>query len=301
MGRRTITLKTKNYKDEEIEYEFNKTLYYILKRIQFRVMNKLDGVIIIDGFVGAGKSNLGTGICGTWETFFKRRHNLDNVHFIVESVVKFTDREGNETMPCHFDESIQGGSSRDTITKGGHLLKITLITKRRKRHIYLFVVDNIKELSEKIVERCNVYINVQYKETQFKIIKGITRIFSKREALKIWSKWKEGSINKYKQAEAQKMINNKWSFICPDYSNIWFSEDEYDKKKVKETKLLEVKSDKVMEQRNKAIMCLLDKGVKQQEIGNAIGLSRSLIADIKAKMSSLSLNTYSTSQRGEGK
>jgi len=282
-----VMLETTNHEGNIIKYKFPKILYLILKRIKFRVVNKLDGLIVIDGPVGSGKSSLGHGISGTWEQQFNRRHTIDNVQFMVESVVKFTDMENNETHVCQFDESIQGGSGRDVITKGGHMLKITLITKRRKRHLFLFIVDNIKELSSKIIERANLYINVQYRESPESIVKGVTRIFSCREAKQIWGMYKNAQNNKMILDKIKKKINSRKPVTVPNYSDIWFTEKEYDKKKIKETKILLENTDKRVVQRDKAIMFALSLGATQQKIATAIGLTRSTIADIKAKMTSL--------------
>jgi len=277
-----IKIEIENYKGEKVKVNYPGFMYNILAMLYNDVKYKLDASIIITGDVGSGKTNIGIGIGGLWEMFFNRYHKLENIHFSAEDVVKFTDREETETHVCHFDESIQGGSGRDVISKQGNMLKITLITKRRKRHLYIFVVDNIMELSRKIIERSSFLIHAYYKKSNARIIRGSARFIPNNDMRKIYDSLKSKWISNIQQYPKYK-YSEKVSFS--NYNDIWFSEEEYDKKKIKDTSLLLEKENKDprLEQRDKAIMGMLAKGMKQQEIANIIGLSRSTISDIKVK------------------
>jgi hypothetical protein len=275
-----VVLKTLKGK----EYTMPKVTYYHLKECKNRVNQKLDGLIILTGDPGSGKSNLGKGMTGTWEEHFhEREFTLDHVHFRAEKIIERTNLSDNQTEGIDFDEAVQGGSGRDGNSKIGKILRKALITKRKKRHLYVISVDSLKELSDKIIERSVCWYHVYYRrDKNGNYRKGLYKVFNPIDALKVYLDLKE---KKYLKTEDHPIYKRKMvSYNCMNYENLWFPEEEYDLKKDKETDLLEENDDKVMEQRNKAIMFALENGAKQQEVANYVGLSRSAVRDIKGKM-----------------
>ena len=286
------TLKTINYLGEEVLYEIPLRLYSAIDSIYHRVQNKLDGCIIITGKVGSGKTNIAKGIGGTWQDMFNNKFTLDNVFYDAENMVKFTDDEKTQTQLVLYDEAIQGGSGRDVITRAGNMLKITLITKRRKRHLYIFIVDELKELSKKIISRCNLLIDVDYKKiNKKKFLKGRFKMYSAKECRDIYKLMKIGQIENVRDYRTKK---RKPFMFAKLYENIWFGEKDYEKKKVKQTKLiLDNESDrqnKVMQQRNRAIIKLLELKLTQIDVAKVVGLSRKTIGEIKQMTPPLAKN-----------
>lgn len=270
--------------EHEKEVRYPESVYTIMRSLLKDVKQHLDGVIIITGEVGSGKTNIAKGLSGLWESFFDRNYNLDQVHFTAESLVKFTDLEDNMTEVCHFDESIQGGSGRDVITNEGNMLKITLITKRRKRHLYIFIVDTIKELSKKIIERAKLLIYTKYYRLKNgDIERGRSFLIGPKTLRTIYNMLKKNEIFHIEQYNRFSSFH-KVKFPC--YENIWFDEKEYDQKKAEQTKMIlaDSKSNSILEQRNKLIIALLKRGMKQHEVASMIDLDRGSIAHIKAKM-----------------
>lgn len=265
-------------------YSLPKQMYYILKECKNRVNHNLDAPIIITGSVGSGKSNLEIGLGGTWEEHFHNREmNIDKIHFTAESISNQTDKDDNFTEFVGFDEAIQGGSGRDSISRVGKALRRTLITKRYKRHLFVFCVDSLKELNDKIIERSVVWYHVHYsrkKDGSFR--KGIVKCFSPQEALNVYEDLKEKKI--YKTEDHYIWKKKKQSYYTSNYMNIWFSEDDYNSKKTIETKSVGESENKFQEQRDKLIVWCLKEGYKQQPLANVIGVSRSTIGDIRAKL-----------------
>jgi len=278
----TTHIKTKNIYDKEVDFTIDSYLFNILKEMKIRADNKLDNVIIITGKVGSGKSNIGDGIAGVWQRlFFKKDYTLDMVHFSADSVVKATDREDNINDVIKYDEAIIGGSGRAVMSAEGQRLKEALITKRRKGHLWIFITDEIKELNQKIVTRCNLLIDVNYykdKRQKNYYRKGKYKIFSHKEAVKIYDLMKDKSI---RTIDEYRYSGFKPNYSCMNYADIFFSEDEYDKKKVIETKQLSQKVGGDKDQRNKLIRYLnKELKVSQQTIANEIGLTRQTINQI---------------------
>lgn len=282
---RDVNLKTLNGK----EYKFPRILHSILKESVNRNKYEFDNPIIITGGVGAGKSNLLFGLCGTYEEqFYSREFSLKDIEFRVEQVIKKTNLNNNVTKAIGFDEAVQGGSGRDSMTKIGNAFRKIMITKRFKQHLLALCVDNIKELNDKILERCFVWIHVHYYRSitgEYK--KGYFKIFNNNDAVQVWTDLKQ---KKYNEITKHPIWKRKRSiFKSYDYSNLWFTKAEYNKKKSRETELAEALDDKILEQRNRAIMLCLKLKAKQQKVATEVGLSRSTIADIKSKMSSLEI------------
>lgn len=279
----TIKLKTLEGKP----YTIPRIIYNVFKEGFNRVEQKFDFPFIITGSVGSGKSNLLLVAGGTWQNqFLKKEFNLGHIHFISEDIIKQTERTDNYKEFIGYDEAIQGGTSKDGMTKVGSILRKTLITKRKKGHALGACVDSIKELNDKIIERSVVWFHVHYYRTnKGRYRRGIVKIFSPQEALKVYEDLK---AKRYTKTEEHPIWLKKWkSYTLPNYSNVWFDESEYDLKKDKDTNLLEQKAsnDKTMDQRNKAIMFCLELGAKQIEISKRLDISRSYISDIKAKLS----------------
>jgi len=218
-----------------VKYSIPKNSFYHLIEAHNRVKQKLDGLIIITGSVGSGKSNKAKGLAGTWENyFFNREYTLDNVHFSAEKVSEQTDRDDNKTHVINFDEAIQGGGSSAGITKVGKVFRSKLITKRFKRHLYLITVDSLKELNDKLIERCVVWYHVYYKRDKHgKYNKGFYKVFNPTQALKIYEDLKDKRCRD--TMKHTYFIRNRYVFRDNNYDKVWYSEDDYDAKKSKET------------------------------------------------------------------
>jgi len=279
-------LKTKTGKS----YSLPSNIYNVLLECKNRVKQKFDAPILITGSVGSGKTNLEIGLGGTWEeVLWGRDFGLDYIHFRAEKIIEETNRDDNYYYFIGYDEAVQGGSSRDGITKIGAVLRKTLITKRFKGHPIAACVDSLKELNDKIIERAIVWYHVHYERLpngHFR--RGIIKVFTAQEALKVYEDLK---AKRYFKTEDHPIWKKKQRvYTTQNYMGLWFTEEEYNKKKSIETNLVEKEQDDTMNQRNKAIVFALVKGAKQQEIADYVGLSRSSIADIKSKMSSLLLS-----------
>lgn len=281
-----IILESKNKKS----YSLPKVMWYHLLECKNRAEQNLDALIIVTGKPGSGKSNGSVGLAGTWEDIlYNRQFDLDKLHFLPDKVIERTNLENNETEAIDYDEAIQGATSKDGMTKIGFILRKALVTKRRKRHFYLVNVDNLKELSDKVIERAVAWYHFYYyRDKTGKYVKGLFKVFSSQEALKVYEDLKN---KKYNAIEDHPIFVNKWrNYKTGKYLDIWFLESEYDKKKTRDTNLLNKtessKNKEIVEQRNKLIMELL-KTRTQADVGKMIGLSRSGISEIKSSMTPL--------------
>jgi hypothetical protein len=229
-------LKTLDGKD----FTIPKEVYYILKEGLNRVNQKLDCPFIITGSVGSGKTNLELGMGGVWqEVFLKKPFTLDNIHFRAEVISQETNRDDNFKEFIGFDEAIQGGSSRDGITKIGNVLRKTLITKRYKGHCLVACVDSLKELNDKIIERAMCWFHIHYhRQRNGRYRKGIIKIFSSQQALIVYQDLKDKKVIKTEDHYIWKQ--NRIQITCMNYENLWFTEDDYNKKKTEETNLIDV-------------------------------------------------------------
>ena len=226
-----IYLKTLDGK----EYRLPKCTYYHLTEAKNRTDQKLDALIIVTGPVGSGKSNKSMGLGGTWENhFFSREYELDKVHFSATAVSNEMDRDDNYTEVVNFDEAIQGGSSSGGITKVGKVLRSKLITKRFKKHLTITTVDSLKELNDKIIERCVAWYHVYYiRKRDGTYSKGHFKVFGPEQALKVYEDLKDKKCRDTMKHPL--FMKNILKYKDDDFTNLWYTEKDYDDKKSKET------------------------------------------------------------------
>jgi len=272
------------YKDKEIEVPT--VILLIVEKFKKKIKRKLDGVVIITGEVGSGKSTMAQLIAGLHEYNMDRELSIKNFTWTSQGLVDFTDREDNETESIVFDEAISGGTGRDSITKIGNALKITLVTKRRKRHLYLFLVDEVQELSKKIISRCDYMINVKFKDRNYN--RGHFELFKRKELLELYYAFKNQKIRYLEQWERKSHI----IYNFKDYTNVFINEKEYEDKKIQETKmeLEKVPEGKIaIERKWLDALELKRKGLSQVKIGNKLGVSKTTIQDWLNKLATIGI------------
>lgn len=262
--------------------------YFQLKEARNRANQKLDAVVVITGPVGSGKSNKAKVIAGIWQEHFRGvSYTLDQVHFTAQAFNDKCDETDNREEVINFDEAIQGGGSKDGATKVGKIFKEKLITKRTKRHLYIMTVDSLKELNDKIIERCVAWYHVYYTRTEEGIfIKGWFKSFNPQQALAVYEDLKEKRIRDTKQHP----IFRKNNFIQRDeFCEQFYTEEEYDKKKLHDTsQQIEQEESKFQKDRDNLIKwCVKEKGFKQREVADAIKMSNQQLSRIIAKSPTL--------------
>jgi len=273
-----VKLNLFTYDDREKEVIVDGALFASLISILQRVLLKWDGVILITGDVGDGKSTMAQLVTSIWEWFFHRKQTIDLIVWTSENFTNLIDKDDNETSAILWDEAIQGGTGRDTLTKQGQALKKAFVTKRYKRHLYLLLVDEIQEYNKKIISRCRLWIHIHTKGLQ----RGFYKLYNDKTQIKRMYR----KIKKY-DLELEEVIKQEkptYYGYQTDTTGLFFNEKEYDKKKSEETKKEEAstntKDNKLLKQRNDLIKELIKLGHKQQQVANIIGLSRPQIATI---------------------
>jgi len=206
---------------------------YIVRLAIERAENNLDTLVIITGKVGSGKSNIGIGLGILYEYLKGRKLTLDDIYFTPENFLGAFYSKENATKALIYDEAVTGATGRDSMSMVGKYLRNALITKRYKRHFIILNIDNIKELSDKVIERSVVWIHVYYRKYYNKYVKGIFKIFPPEVAEIIWEDLKN---KKYLRIDSHPLFrSNRLSFKANYYLNINFTEKEYQEKKESET------------------------------------------------------------------
>lgn len=263
------------------EYDVPANVYYQLKEVKQRQLDKFDNVVIITGGVGSGKSNASKCICGTYQEYFnKKPYTLDNVYFLIEKVLDSLNATDNYGEAINYDEAVQGATGKDGITKIGYILRKAFITKRKKGHLITLCIDNPKELNDKVIERCIAWYHVYYIRTKTgRRIKGLFKVFSDKQLQQVYEDLKKGKVRFVEQHYIYR--NNHKSARFKNYSNIFYDEDEYDNKKDQETNLIEGEvEDRFKVHRDLLIEHLSLKGYKHPEIAKIVGLDKTTIGDI---------------------
>ena len=221
-----VTLK---YKDKE--FKFPMVLLSLLSLAKRRVDLKLDNVWLVSGAVGSGKSTIAKGIAGVYQMLFDRELDLENFTWRSEGVIEFTDNTKNETQVIVQDEGIVGMTGRDSLTRAGHQLKVTLVTKRRMRIFYIILIDELQEYNQKIINRATLLIDTRFIMNKGDPTRGYFKIYSQKELKECYWLLKEKKI---------KSIGDYNGAIKPffrfyNYEDVFINEEEYEQKKIEET------------------------------------------------------------------
>jgi hypothetical protein len=219
---------------------------------------------IITGNVGDGKSNLAAQLTALWEKKNKRHMDWDNIVWTTKKFIEKTDRGDNFTKAIWWDEAITGATGRNSITIEGDMLKISIVTKRFKKHFYLLIVDEVEEYSWKLIKMANFWIHVHtnYNERgYFKCWTSKRKIKQIYQAFKYY-KWDWSRINTYPD-----MVGRFFNYL-PSL----LDEGEYDRKKLEETQVQDKtkKNNKFSSndiQRYMEIKSKRDTGLKWSECG----------------------------------
>lgn len=269
-------------KNEIIEYGEKKVrvpliIGSILGIMYERQKDKWDNEILITGEVGSAKSTMAKLIAGLWHVMINKELTIDNFAWSAKKVVECIDKEGNDTEGVIFDESIKGGTGRASLTKEGNLLKIGLVVGRRKRHLYIMIVDELKEFSEKIISRSSLLIDMRTLLVKGKETRGYFKIYGKDELREIYSLLKDKRIRYISEYSA----TSKPFYKFTDISNVFINEEEYEQEKIEQTRQQEEeKQDKKDIAVKNAIKYLSKTGLTQAKIANILGYSRGHIGDL---------------------
>jgi len=237
---------------------------------------------IITGNVGDGKSNIAAQLVSMWEKKNKRNLDYDNIVWTTEKFIKQTDREDNKTHAIWWDEAIQGATGKKmALTSEGEMLKISIVTKRFKKHFYLLIVDEIEEYSWKLIKMANFWIHVHTKYNErgyFKCWTSKRKIKTIYRAFKFY-KWDWSRINIYPDTIGR--------FF--DYLPSLLDQDEYDKKKLKATQVMDKKKadDKTVKQysmKQFETLALFNEGLSKTAISDKLNVPRTTITDWIKKM-----------------
>lgn len=223
----TETIKDKNGNERKVE--FPSYLYGIIEAIKYRVKAKYHGFIIMTGSVGDGKSSLSQGLGALWEHLHGDQLDIERIVWRTEDFISETDKEDNFGKVIIWDEAIQGATAKSIgMTNQGNLLKIALVTKRFKNHLYIFLVDEIEEYAWKLIKMCNAWIHVSAIGTD----RGYWEAYTK--------KYKVRSIYLSKKYKYTKDFNIKHEPDARgrfrDYTNVFVDEAEYTKEKLNKTR-----------------------------------------------------------------
>lgn len=266
------TLKT--HKGTDKVFDIHPVLYALIKGGMELQKNRRHFFGLITGGVGDGKTNIATLLAALWEKEHKRQLNLkDNFVWTTEKFTLKTDDPDNKTYSILWDEAIQGaGGKQMALTQEGELLKISLVTKRFKRHFYLLLVDEVEEYAWKLIKMCNFWIHVKTKGLE----RGYFDCYITKSKIKAIYR-------------AFKIYKFDWSRITfkPDFvGRHWFyfdkliNEEEYNQLKIEETQVnKENKKDKEKQLKKETISkedfkryyrikMQRDSGMKWSDIGN---------------------------------
>lgn len=279
-------------KDNKLqEFEFHPVIYAIIQAGLEMVKDNRHFFGLITGNVGDGKSNLVASLVSLWESEFSRRMDFDNIVWTSKRFTEKTDRDDNKTKAIWWDEAIQGATGKKVaLTSEGELLKISLVTKRFKKHFYILVVDEIEEYSWKLIKMANFWFHVKTKYRQRGYFDGY---LDKKKLKTIYQAFKY-----YKWDWSRITIKPDVVGKFKDYLGVFFDQEEYDSRKLEETRVNEKEKDntpisKIKNLDSQELIKLKNKGLTQEEIADIKGVSQQLVSKVLRQMKNTTTNEAS--------
>lgn len=238
-----------------------------------RAKNKNQSIVLCIGSVGVGKSSLIKGLSGLNATIRNSRLTLDNYSWTTDDFCKKYHDEDFFGMPQVFDESIDGIGKLNN-TKKGEKLKKTVVTGRFQLHTSYLLVDEVQEFHPKLVRMADILIRVR----RFGNKRGYWEAYTDKRKIRFIYNGLKYYGKTWSSPEIKRILpDSKGKF--PDYSNIFFDDEDYDKAKLEQTREDEEK-ESPKELRKKRIEKMVEQGMTHQQIGDIEGVNRSRITQI---------------------
>lgn len=261
-------------KQQELKYKGQNIKVPMIILALLGIMNKKhkqkwDDVILITGNVGTAKSTMGQIIGGLWQYMHDKDLSIENFTWSAKGVTDFIDKEGNDNEVIIYDEAITGGTGRASLTKEGNTLKIGLVVGRRKRHIYIMIIDELLEFSKKIISRSSLLIDMRTLMVKGEAKRGYFKIYNPKEIRELYWMLKENKI-KYISHYRSKA---KPFFKFRDLSNIFINEEQYEEKKIQETKQLQENNGINWSEIKIKTFYYWSQGLKHKDINTKTGVS----------------------------
>lgn len=257
--------------DKNIYYE--KRLIAKLELMATRLEGQDDNVVVIDGDEGVGKTNLATALCYYIAWRVKRKYNVDNIFFDLDSLINYASSTKEQII--HWDEAALGGLSvqwwKENQTKFMQLLMVA----RKKKHFIVMCIPKFNYLREYfLIDRAIALIHVYARQN---IHKGRFFYFTKRKKEMLNEVWKRKHIRMY-------MRYKSFGGTFPKAMEKIFTPEqllEYDKKK--DRAILSIAQSPTKVDKNKEELEDLKyrlatiKGVNKTSLAEDIGVNRRTI------------------------
>jgi len=244
--------------------------------IKVKQVQKNSSLVLVVGAVGTGKSTLVKTIAAINGELNDTRLKWEHIHWDTENFCKAYQDEKYKGHPIIFDESI-GSISRVNSTSQGEMLKRTLVTSRFMQRTAYLLVDRVEEFNHRLVVMSDILIRVR----KMGMRRGYADVYTDKRKIEFIYK----GFKQYKKDWSSPEIRNikpdcKLKF--EDYSNTFYDENEYDKRKLESTKQVPKEKTTKTEQKRvqekiTAITNMRQMGKTNKEIGIIFGMTDSAV------------------------
>lgn len=195
-----------------------------------RRRNDDHSMVLCVGGVGSGKTTCITGMAGLNASIANDRFSLKNMVWTTEKFRQMYHDEKLKYLPIVWDESIDGVGRLNNSNKGEKLKK-TVVTGRFQLHTSYLLVDEIVEFHPKLIRMAHVLIRIM----RFGTKRGFFEAYTDKRKIKfIYDGFKFYGKN-WSSPEIRKILPDcRGKF--PDYGEVFFSKDDYNKQKLEETR-----------------------------------------------------------------
>lgn len=175
------------------QFFMEKHLVSKLDLIIQRLTGTDDGVLILSGDEGQGKTNLLTGICYYVSYVTGRPYGPENIFFDLDKLIDFATK--TEGQIIHWDEGALGGLATEWWSKNQQKFMKLLMVARKKRHFLGICIPKFYKLNEYIVvDRAIGLIHVYSRQN---IQKGRFFYYTKAKKESLYMDWRRSRRRSY--------------------------------------------------------------------------------------------------------
>ena len=202
------------------KYYMEKKLIHKLDLMIARMKHGKDNVLLIDGDEGDGKSNLAAACCYYFAYHTKRKLDLNNVFFDLDTLIDFAIKTKEQII--WWDEAALGGLAADWWRKNQKKFIKLLMVARKKKHFFVICIPKFFKLNEYLViDRSIGLVHVYLRKG---IKHGYFVYFNQKRKEHLWEDWKKSKWRNYKK---HNNFRGTFGLVLRRVIN----EEEYDKKK----------------------------------------------------------------------
>jgi len=258
------------FTDKRIYIE--KMLFLKLQWMAHRCTKKKHfNLIIVDGFMGYGKTNASACMGYVLSKLTGRVYDNSRIFFNPDDMFNFA--KSNKDMIIHWDESATAGLASEWQRKIQKKIRKLILMGRKKRHCYILCIPKFYELTPSLIDAATGMIHM-YSPDEDRL--GYFYYYNKTSLTNLYQYYRKKKVMNHGDWKKYKTFRGTFSYRFPEIIN----EDAYEKDKDYAIEHIDDEAEKESKQPMlklqfniaKLVNHLMNKGITKQECAFYLGV-----------------------------